>query len=86
MIGLLGAGVGLGLARGLIFPADGWVRSLIQGQMPSGEKMLSESIFVFPWWLVAGGVAFAVAVGLVAALVPALRAARVDPVVALRRE
>ena len=33
--------------------ADEWVRGLIQGQM-DGQKMLSESIFVFPWWLWVG--------------------------------
>lgn len=86
VIGLLGAGLGLGLARGLIFPADGWVRSLIQGQMPGGEKMLSESIFVFPWWLWVGAVAFAVVVTTAAAYYPARRAAKIDPIQALKYE
>jgi putative ABC transport system permease protein len=86
VIGLLGAGLGLGLARGLIFPADGWVRGLIQGQMPGNEKMLSESIFVFPWWLWVGAVAFAVVVTTTAAYYPARRAARIDPIQALKYE
>jgi len=42
--------------------------------------------FRFPLWLCLGGIAFAVGVSLVAGVYPALRAARVDPVVALRHE
>ncbi|MBC7187665.1 MAG: ABC transporter permease [Calditrichaeota bacterium] len=42
--------------------------------------------FYIPWWLVAGGVGFALAVSVVAGLFPARRAARVDPVQALRYE
>ena len=32
-IGMLGAALGLGLARLLVFPADGWVHGLIEKQM-----------------------------------------------------
>lgn len=84
-IGLLGAGLGLGLARLLIIPADRWVRGLIQGQM-MGERMVSETIFVFPWWLWAGAVVFAVVVTTAAAFYPARRAAGVDPIQALKYE
>jgi len=42
--------------------------------------------FYFPWWLCLGAVAFAVLVSLLAGIYPTIRAARVDPVVALRHD
>jgi len=39
-----------------------------------------------PWWLVLGAIAFAVVVSLAAGLYPATRAARLNPVEALRYE
>src|SRR5262249_3098683 len=61
LIGLVGAAMGLGLARGLAAWGDGWVRTLIEKQM-DGDKMLSTTIFVFPWWLWVGSVLFAMGV------------------------
>jgi putative ABC transport system permease protein len=83
IIGLLGAAFGLALARGLAAWADEWVRGLIAGQM-DGMKMLSTSVFVFPWWLWGSAVVFAVGVTTLAALYPARRAAKIHPIEALR--
>ena len=45
-----------------------------------------EQIWYVPWWLVGGAILFAVVVSLLSGLYPAARAARLDPVQALRYE
>jgi putative ABC transport system permease protein len=45
-----------------------------------------EQIWFVPWWLVISAIAFAIAVSLLSGLYPASRAARLDPVQALRYE
>jgi putative ABC transport system permease protein len=83
LIGLLGGLLGLLLGWVVSFPADAWVRSLLAGRTPI---KLEGSVFTYPAWLVAGAPAFACLVTTLAAVYPARRAARVDPVTALRHE
>jgi putative ABC transport system permease protein len=45
-----------------------------------------EQIWSVPWWLVGGAIVFAIIVSLLSGLYPAARAARLDPVQALRYE
>jgi len=81
MIGLLGGTFGLLLAR---------VVSIIINQVvnafSSREGVPFIQYFNFPWWLCLGAVVFSILVSLIAGLYPTRRAARVDPVVALRHD
>jgi putative ABC transport system permease protein len=83
LIGLVGGSLGMLLAWGASFPGDGWIRSSVSSDV---QVFLKESIFVFPPWLAAAVLLFAVLVTTAAAVYPARRAARIDPVAALRHE
>lgn len=82
VLGLLGSLAGLVL---------GWLVSLGIGY---GVNVYAHSrgvvepleMFAFPFWLLAATVAFTVLLGLLAGVYPALRAARVDPIRALRHD
>lgn len=84
LIGLAGGLVGLLLGWLASFPADAWLRSMVRSDLYQVE--LKQSLFAFPPWLVVGVVLFAVLVTTLAAVFPARRAARVNPVTALRNE
>jgi putative ABC transport system permease protein len=83
LIGLVGGALGLLLAWSISFPGDAWVRSMVQRDM---KIDLSGSIFAFPAWIGTTVVLFTLGVTIVAALYPARRAAKVDPVTALRHD
>ena len=73
----LGIFLGWAVGRVINIGADFYIRS---------QKGTSQNLFLIPWWLLAGGMAFSLIVSLIAGSFPALRAARLDPLVALRNE
>ena len=83
LIGAVGGVLGLLGGWGISFPADAWLQAQVSRQM---NLELDRSLFSYPAWLVVGAPLFAVAVTTVAALYPARRAVRIDPVQALRHE
>jgi ABC-type antimicrobial peptide transport system permease subunit len=82
LIGLLGGAIGL---------VGGWILGILLnrviGWYIEREQLPLDAIFfVTPWWLALAALGFATLVGVVAGLYPAARAARLDPLVALRYE
>jgi putative ABC transport system permease protein len=83
------AGV-MGLVGGVFGVLLGWGigRAIQLGTMVYMKRqgLSSPNIWSVPWWLVLGAIGFAVLVSLVSGIYPASRAARLDPVEALRYE
>ncbi len=81
----------IGLLGGVLGLVGGWVLGLLLNQVigwyiEREQLPLDAIFFVTPWWLAIAALGFATLVGVVAGLYPAARAARLDPLVALRYE
>ncbi|HZK08735.1 MAG TPA: FtsX-like permease family protein [Bacteroidales bacterium] len=81
VIGLIGALFGLVLGWLVTQVATVVVNTQI---LPDGTEPVN--LFYFPAWLIVGAIAFAIIISLAAGLYPAARAARIDPVRALRHD
>ena len=84
LLGVLGGFLGVLGCWLVSFPGDAYARQLMEKYSLLGY--LRQSPFVFPWWLVLGVPVFACTVTTLAAVLPARRAAKVDPIQALRHE
>jgi putative ABC transport system permease protein len=80
----------MGILGGIVGVLLGWtighVINLGTNIYLKRQSLPPESFWSVPWWLVAAAIVFAFVVSLVSGLYPAARAARLDPVQALRYE
>ncbi len=81
-VGLIGGALGIGLGRVVAWGIGLGINAYARGR--GLDRALD--LFHFPGWLVAGAVAFAVTASVLSGVYPASRAARVDPIRALRGE
>ena len=81
---------GIGLLGGLFGLILAWIVSVVINEVVnaimSRHAAPRMEYFSFPWWLCLGAISFSILVSLIAGILPTRRAARVDPVVALRHD
>jgi putative ABC transport system permease protein len=83
LVGLMGGALGLLSAWLMSYPLDNLAHRIAEKQE---QAHLTQALFIFPWWLVLGVPLFVTLLTMLAAAYPARRAARVNPMKALRHE
>lgn len=80
----------IGLVGGIFGVILGWavtrIANVVVNWYIAKEGIPNVDFFFIPGWLIAGALTFAMVVSLLAGIYPAIRAARVDPVKALRHD
>jgi putative ABC transport system permease protein len=83
------AGV-MGLLGGMLGVTLGWIIGRLINAGANfylrRQNLPPENLWAVPWWLVGGAIAFAIVISMISGLYPAARAAKLDPVQALRYE
>lgn len=82
-VGLVGAALALVSAWGASKYANSWIQEIVARE---ANQPVDDQLFLFPWWLIAGIFVITLTVTLLAAWMPARRAARILPVIALRHD
>jgi putative ABC transport system permease protein len=75
--GIFGVGLGWFIGRAVTVGTNIYLKR---------QNLPPANVFSVPWWLVLGAIAFGIVASLAAGIYPASRAARLDPVEALRYE
>jgi putative ABC transport system permease protein len=80
----------IGFMGGVFGLALGWsvsrIINLIINGFANRQGVPHMNYFSFPWWLCFGAIVFSILISLLAGIYPTVRAARIDPIVALRHD
>jgi len=83
-IGLIGGLCALAIGLAIKIPIESYTISLLEKQL--NRTFEQQHVIEFPLWLLALVLAFSMFVTILATILPARRAARIDPITALRHD